>query len=367
MKTIQTFIFLLSFTFPILCFSQKSFYSEALVVDTQLDTIRGFILKENEKNLSKAVQFKQALSDAEAQIFKPRDIQEFRFLDDKRIFRSIESKSTKAEENLKNPRFGKLLVDGYCQLYKIKLSAGEFNAILLREQHIYVVKKKDEWYRLEQIEEKIRGEKSNYRLLKKYVGVLQYITSDCKKNIINPDKLDFKDSKIANVIFKYNQCQSPDAANIILKSKLKTELKHYAQAKTVIPIRREFLRLRDDITDSDAYGFGYMFSVYNPELSRNFSANFGLDFVRTREEKDTETETKNSLDLYFTGNYFFSKTKLRPFVNLGGRIIDPGIMYGGGFHFDRWRVYCNFYVERVMIQRRPNYLEVGIGYAFLKN
>lgn len=347
--------------------SQNSFYSEGLLIKNNRDTIRGYIKEENERKLSIEIYFKKTKDSSESEIYRAGEILGYQFMEDNRKFRTISITSRKDSVIKESKRFGKILLEGYCDLYKVMLFPEEYEKVFISDQYIYVVNRGKEWLRLEQTEHQV--EVTDYVIRKKYLGMLKYLSQDCAKESLNNEEPNFTDREIVSYIKKYNSCKSPEEEQIEHFPIDKTQIKHYVSLAYLKPLNQgALIRQGDQFTSGNFYGMGYTINVYQPSKYKEISVNIGFTYYEGVLRGDSGTERRSAYDLFMSLNYLLSRGNRRPFLTCGFRIFNFRLLYGGGIDIGNIRVYANLEAESILNPiKHLDYGEIGVALSLNGN
>ena len=170
-------------------FGQSGAFFPGYIIQTNGDTLPGFIKSESPVKLSNQIQFKTALDEGAAQTFNPNDIAAFYF-EPSFYFEA----SVIEEEGTRQRRFLRKLVAGNSSLYylpgqqwpifKITKSTGESI----------------------QLEKKSHNIASGETEDKRYVGKLIFFMQSCESLRPKINRTSFNADAIANLIVRYNEC-----------------------------------------------------------------------------------------------------------------------------------------------------------------
>jgi hypothetical protein len=286
MKTlyvISIFIFLLHA--PFLLYGQDHLFESGIII-TKSDTLRGFLKRATDWNLTQSVDFKSAFDATEVKTFTPNSCLSFSFDIDKSTYNKVKIRYLKNEKPFSEERFGRMILKGVTTVYKLRL--GEFEKSIIIEntaRDLYIVLKKDTSYTLE-IRETLLPDENLYNFKKTYLPILQHITRDCPKICSKAEDVRFIENEIVSYFNLYNKCVQPSEETTILSVKPKKIIGHGVEASA-------------SITPSGVLGLGYFMDIREPFLSARTHGTIGLDIRNTL----VKNENSPTLILKIIGNY----------------------------------------------------------------
>ena len=382
------FILFLSLLIGEQSIGQAFFYEKATIINFKGDTLLGWVERLSERQMSLGVNFKSTKESEEAIQYSPREIKTFSFESDKVTFESVEYSKKKAEGELATVnRFAKKLLTAYCNLYKLYPLDGEYDQILKDgAYYIYIVLKEGKYYKLEETEKYIDDpsssfpEASKYKVDKKYLGQLSYLTFDCKKNIGNLNFIPFKDQYIIKYLKKYNNCVAPDIPNIELNYKIKSENSLNLKAGYSLT-SNEF------VTTNYGFGIGVHFVTFQATLNKNRGLKAGLEYHFHDLQSGNDIEVNRHLIKMPISAIFLFKTSKSSniFMDIGlninfdlsktedaaASVLKSGPSFfvhefiGLGFNFNKWDIYSLFQGDFFDLKNSDKFFEIGLAYRFL--
>ena len=366
--------YLYSFILSLVFISAKAQHTtfEAGFIVLGTDTTRGLLLRTDEVQLGKEVQFK-ASATSDITTYKPQDIKLYSFANDQIIFQTVELALRKDTTIIKTNRFAKLLLSGYTSLYKLQLEDDELTRILeYNNNKVYILRKDTTFYTLGQFESEV--DPQHYKFDKRYISLLTSLTSDC--NAVKVDRnLRFEDSKIIEVVKNYNDCKEPNSSKTY-SYKVKLINKHGVSASYGTFINFFY---SDAFANSNAFSAGYFWDISNPARSKNTSLQTGINYMYLTysvpfSDQTSEKRQEHYLRLpLLAQKNFYGSQKSLPFINFGLTIqastdnnfkyVDmiPFIDLGAGVYIKRFKF--SLLLENSGFSLRSNKLiNFGVGY-----
>ncbi len=236
------------------------------------DTLHGYIDRTDEVALSKRVCFTQNLLGTIVHCYSPFEIKRFGFKNDNLAFEAVEVEIRKDDITVKAMRFAKVVLLGYTQLYKLQLPIEEQSARFnIDNTFLYILNKDNIFYTLGQYE--VISE-NGYSLKKRYIGVLNYVFSDCPQVKTLLSELNFNDKEILYAVTAYNTCIRPKESTVLLSYEVKPILKHGVE----VSYGKLMDRNHYFITNSNVVSTGYFWDLMKPDLSTKISTMFGVNY-----------------------------------------------------------------------------------------
>ncbi len=278
-------------------YGQDYLFESGSIIRTT-DTLIGYLKRGTDFSLTSVIEFKKESKNADIQEFTPNDIISFTFDSDKNLYASVQIRHFKSDKLTTEKRFGRLILKGTTNLYKVPLDGMEKKSYFEKNaSDLYVVLKKDTFYTLEVREDLVFNNEGNaYNLKKNYVSILKYLTRDCPKINAKAESVAFNEKDLVAYIEAYNNCLNPLEKTVISKPVFKRIIEHGAEGFV-------------DIKANTLIGIGYFMDVKEPNFSNRAHAIIGLSGVHFSSLGSQLLGTK----LKVIGNYDLLLTKTQRF------------------------------------------------------
>jgi len=186
-------------------FSQSQEYLKGYIVNSNRDTIEGYIKDEARNNLSDVILFKTQL-DQTPQKIRPNDVSSF-YMTPSFYFEAIDFTKNK----VKGKYFLRKLIDGETNLYEYK-NRQQYEYILIKQsgESLHITKKDSV------INKKIIIDNA-------YFGQLKYFLRDCPK-IIATKSIKYNSKNLAQLVSTYNSCVFPSRPTSNLSTQRKLQI-----------------------------------------------------------------------------------------------------------------------------------------------
>jgi hypothetical protein len=299
---LTTFLFVLYFSTVL---NAQEHLFEAGTIFTKNDTLKGFIKRSTDLNLSQSVEFKNTFESTTVKTYTPNNCEGFSFDADKSTHGKVHTRYLKNEKPFSEWRFGRLILKGVTSVYKLRLSTVEKKVIVdEKSRDLYIILKKDTFYTLEIRETLVSKVEVNsstmmgeniYNYKKTYLPVLQHITRDCRALQRKANDVSFDEQSIVDYFNQYNQCLNPTEATTVFSSKTKAVIGHGIEVPFSIK------------PAGNIVGIGYFIDIKNPNLNERLHGTIGLD-ARRYNFKD---EKGRWIGIRVVGNYDLVFTQTR--------------------------------------------------------
>ena len=305
-------------------FAQNDFVP-GFIVKNNADTVKGYLGKTIEEELSKQVKFK-ADSNGPVQVFNPSEIAFFWL--DKDRYRTMRFENTSLDKPAPDSCFARQLVGGNYELYTFTKDERRFY-LVIHDTITYL------------LYNTVYSSRAEYEQVGNYMSRLSLLMRDCEKLRNHYQTVGYDTKDMSGFFFELNNCLAPgSAANYYHKQKLNKEF--YVYAGGIV------LENQIQITASMDLRFS------SPNISRKTFLNIGLHFSNTvsatkvdpRYYRDPRTiiQTLNQvISIPLTIQYNFATGRVRPYLFggfsgyhakeiIGGdNINDPEILESNGF------------------------------------
>jgi hypothetical protein len=282
-------------------------FEKGFVVRENGDTLRGFLYRDEDVVLSRAVQFtSDSTLQAQPSAFFPADAMCFFFAKDSVMFELVDYSFKRDTVEVKEKRFAKRLVQGYASLYRLALPPGEQKAVADNNNTaVYVLRLNNEDNVLGETE-KTNG--SDYVLVKKYIGTLKYLFKDCPAIQGKLNDLRFNDDAMVSIVKKYCSCVRPDGSLLVVPHKSILQFHHEPEAGF------SFFKYN---TWAQIYSVGYVLETVFPDMSDKLSLLVGVKYNRLVQKGSTSI---NGFEIPIFLGFNFDNEKVGPFINYGANL-----------------------------------------------
>ena len=275
-------------------------YLQGYIVKSSGDTVKGYIKEDNNSHLSEQVLFKAHEAD-NATTFTVKDIRAFGF--EKNIFRALNYLDE--VDSVQKDRFGKLLVEGYYNLYAIYFGVGDHYYYITSQQgkNFFLY---DDLLR-NTVESSRKGNFRNH---------LYFIGQSCPNVISNVESLSYTEKDVARFVQQVNNCVEPGKASSIQFNKSKTRLDGIYLFAGGLPL-----------SNGQSQIIGQLLARFvSPSISRQASLNIGFSYLRSADqpvvtantlstEEDREVTEIYSIPIQL--QYNFTSSRFQPYVFVG--------------------------------------------------
>jgi hypothetical protein len=267
----------------------------------------GFLFREPDDVISKAVQFTQDSSQqAKQTVFYPADLEGFFFETDSVTFESVDYSLTKDTAKAGEKRFAKKLFEGYAALYKLRVNSDEQKDMTGKnDDFVYVLRMDREDNVLRDVD---ATEGTNCRSAKNYVGTLKYLFKDCPAVQSALRNLRFNDDAMISIVKKYCKCVRPDDTTLVALRKARLLFFHEPEAAFSFFNFNGWARI---------YSIGYMLETVYPDMSDRISLVLGLKYNRLEQNGEKGID---GFEIPILAGYNFDNEKVSPFINYGANL-----------------------------------------------
>jgi hypothetical protein len=340
-------------------------YEKGFVIRSGGDTTQGFLYRDQDDALGKAVQFTaDSTLQAKPIVYYPADLKGFFFAQDSALFEAVDYSYKKDTVEIREKRFAKLLVLGYATLYRLQLPPGEqHNVADNNNVCAYVIRMNNEDNVLRETE-KTNG--TDYTLVKKYIGTLKILFKDCPA--LPPAKLNdvrFNDAAMISIVRRYDACVRPNDNTLVPPHK--SVLKFFHEPE----VGFTFFKFNDW---DEIYSLGYVLETVYPDLSDAISLDVGLKYNRLVQRG---AKSINGFEIPIYLGFNFDNEDAGPFINYGANLhyfyIDSGFYslilnsLRLGIKLHRFKIIGQFealsIIDMVTIGRIKMYT-ICLGYGF---
>jgi len=301
-------------------FSQYSYYKEASIVKKDSSRLSGYIEKMSESSLNPVLKFKKNIEDHEPTIIAVTDVNRVVFHADSSIFENVNYIWRKDSVKITEERLAKKMIEGYASLYKLQLKPEEISIIFEQNNtFVYVVKIDTNYYTLYQKERlevtsypgggRYYPERTGYKLIKDYQGVLYYILKDNKDLSEQVKYLKFSDNQIIPLINKLNSYHSEVKSATVKVKKEKPWISHG-------PVVSGMCVFKEKQYIAPGVNIGYQIKLIYPQLSEKVSTDLGVFFDRYQLNYG-ERLNYDFIRIYIGGMYQFNNNVVSPFIGAG--------------------------------------------------
>jgi hypothetical protein len=282
-------------------------YEKGFVIKSGGDTAQGFLYRDQDDALSKAVQFTaDSTLQAKPTVYYPADLKGFFFAQDSALFEAVDYSSKKDTLDIREKRFAKLLVLGYATLYRLQLPPGEQHSVADNNNVCaYVVRINNEDNVLRETE-KTSG--TDYTLVKKYIGTLKFLFKDCPALQAKLNDLRFNDAAMVSIVRRYDACVRPNDNALVPPHKSALKFFHEPEAGFT------FFKANDW---AQIYSIGYVLETVYPDLNDAISLDVGLKYDRLV-QKGAKSINGFEIPIYLGFN--FDNEVVGPFINYGANL-----------------------------------------------
>lgn len=287
----------------------QSEYKKGIVVTNNGDTISGLISYREGFRGYKVCNFKKSKG-APVTKYSPDQIQSYGFINDM----YFESKPFKNAKGNINNVFFEVLVKGNLTLYKYSL-------------RYFVEKNGDGLHELtNEKQEVFVGNEIFMRESKRYLGVLNHLTSDCENFTETLMQSGNGEKDLTEIVEKYNRCRGEESISY-------KEKKPWFKANFGVLIGLNSSQLNFSPANSFDRAFAVMpgvnLDILSPRINEKFSFHTGLFYLSTKYLSYYEDNRVNYIDrtditidakqlkIPLGFKYMFSKKELSPYINGG--------------------------------------------------
>ncbi|WP_026464760.1 hypothetical protein [Adhaeribacter aquaticus] len=269
--------------------------------------------------------FKSGINENKEELLSPELIKGFGFKKDDVHYESVKAEIRKDTLAFSSPRFARLILRGYTNLYKLQVPEGERRVIFNPDNtFVFIIRKENQDYTLGQYEYWTNNQVS---VNKRYMGILNIIANDCDKDLKSQiANISFTEKDFSNFIERYNECKSPEVKSEKFNAKIKSTLSHGVEASFNTYLTPDNTLL----SNGKGFPLGYFWTLNNPEISRKYATYFGinylsLDFNFSHESKILQQVIRVPAKMQIIRvpvslqrNFVYSPNQLfKPFFNLG--------------------------------------------------
>lgn len=180
-----------------------------LVVFSDGSTKMGTVRKSGVSGYSRAIQFTERGAD-ETQQLSPTSVSQFTLAGNGRTYRSVTADIPdpgQAGREVRQQRFGEVLIDGELQLIRVNLDGNEYEAKALgTENYFYLLRQDDVELVLELttivVYDRLHANPSRFR------NKLKFFVRDCEEVTEQARRADFNDAAIMRILRNYGECQN---------------------------------------------------------------------------------------------------------------------------------------------------------------
>jgi len=334
-------------------------FIKGFIVKKPGDSLRGYLNRESDARLSKAVEFKIASKDAKVDTYLPTEITGFGF-ENENVYRSI-SYADPVDGGKQKTEFAKFLVDGKNSLYSIFHNGSYYYYLVTAPDSSFVL-----------FNEKIRSasgrQNGNFR------SVLYNATRNCPSLQKYAHNISYSERNMIGYINELNNCVG-DKQSVIVSKRVKN--------------KAEFLVYAGGISydQNSMYTFQGQVRLTSPGVSRRTSLVVGLTYTDLVENEysqlaaaHTDFKTKMvTIPVYFQFN--FTKTKLQPIAYAGfsfaytklenadvedpkGYVDDYGVGFIGGIGLEYFPITHVGLKADYRYEMRSMFPNIGIAFKF---
>ncbi len=301
----------------------QSNFKQGFIVTNSNDTIIGYIDYRGDVRNARQCVFKTELK-SNSIIYKPFDIQAYRFENDKFYV----SKSINKNDSTQN-RFMEFLVDGISDLYYYDD---------LDVEHYIIENKEGEQYELTNDKKLVKINGQDYlQRSHQYIGILKAVFSDCMEIMDEIDKSSLSQKSLIDITEKYHNYVCDDYECVVYRKELYKAFIFKFKPTVAFNItgakfneNHAFASFDFDKSLQPAIGFGmeFMLPRFSQKVSLETSTLIGKDVIKYNGTKSyAESTVRNEIEIQntFLDNslgvkYSFPSGKFRPNIFLGGNL-----------------------------------------------
>lgn len=361
------FTWLIAFLLVTSLINAQSNYRPGFIITLQQDTVYGEIDYRTDKmNADRCVFRPQGDNNADATIYRPFDIQGYRFTEDGRYYIS---KTVSLKNDEQQPVFLEYLLKGIKSLYY--LETGDNLPVYFIEEGNKLVKVDAPRLAKQSVNYQFQGQKD------RYVPVLHYVFGDCPELSSRIDKMRFRRADIVNLTKEYHYAMCTSNEECIefeaKEDKKKVQLHFTAYGgvmQYIMPFRSESACSRPDM--SYLVGAGMSISSVRWMSSLSACIDFSLSHLATVESaryKNSGTMLSGKLGIRYT----YPKRMIRPFAEFGldiSKLISGKSEYNGKSEDWQDGVLPGYYVNagvEIKLSRKSNHHWLHVRAQFKDN
>ena len=259
--------------------AQLKNFEKATVMLTGGDQLEGFIEQSPSSELGKEIVF-MASENSEKRIFNPKDVDWFSLGGNVEKYKPVDIHFFQGQgvyrKKVEDIRFGIILFEGDWNLTKVYLDKREYdNKVVGRgiPNYVYILERKGETFQLDQLELRV----DEYNVLlghRKFNGILNYVTMDCKMKSLRSSLVKFNDKSLLSFFNDYFICSEEKENIVFYKKKLKSK----SRVSSFVKWNYSIFNGDDNYDSRIALGAGFETRVLFPIMDRRGGMTIGVEY-----------------------------------------------------------------------------------------